>query len=52
MMLDYALGGGWPLSGMVNGSAMQVDWVRAYSLPIRQAADPLKPPHSIDGRAT
>ena len=33
MMLDYGLGGGWPLSGMVNGSAMQVDWVRAYTLP-------------------
>jgi beta-glucanase (GH16 family) len=33
IMLDYALGGGWDLSGMVDGSSMQVDWVRAYSLP-------------------
>lgn len=33
IMLDYALGGGWDLSGMVNHSVMQVDWVRVYSLP-------------------
>lgn len=33
MMLDYALGGGWPLTGMVNNSVMKVDWVRVYSLP-------------------
>jgi beta-glucanase (GH16 family) len=33
MMIDYALGGGWPLSGMVNGSSLNVDWVRVYALP-------------------
>ncbi|MCE0522099.1 MAG: family 16 glycosylhydrolase [Methylacidiphilales bacterium] len=33
MMVDYALGGGWPLSGMVNNSSLNVKWVRAYSLP-------------------
>jgi beta-glucanase (GH16 family) len=33
LMVDYALGGGWDLSGMVNGSVMQVDWVRVYALP-------------------
>jgi beta-glucanase (GH16 family) len=33
IMLDYALGGGWPLTGMVSGSTMKVDWVRVYSLP-------------------
>ena len=33
IMIDYALGGGWPLSGMVNGSSLNVDWVRVYSLP-------------------
>ena len=33
MMLDYALGGGWPLTGMVNDSVMKVDWIRVYSLP-------------------
>jgi hypothetical protein len=33
MMVDYALGGGWPLDGMVNNSHMDVDWVRVYSLP-------------------
>lgn len=34
IMMDYALGGGWPLSGMVNNSSLNVDWVRAYSLPL------------------
>ncbi|MDD5262962.1 MAG: RICIN domain-containing protein [Methylacidiphilales bacterium] len=33
IMLDYALGGGWPLTGMVNNSTFNVDWVRVYSLP-------------------
>ncbi|PWJ45168.1 Beta-glucanase, GH16 family [Quadrisphaera granulorum] len=33
MMVDYGLGGGWPVSGVVDGSTMQVDWVRAYALP-------------------
>ncbi|MDD5262304.1 MAG: family 16 glycosylhydrolase [Methylacidiphilales bacterium] len=33
IMIDYALGGGWPLYGMVNNSTFLVDWVRVYSLP-------------------
>jgi beta-glucanase (GH16 family) len=33
MMVDYALGGGWPLTGMVNNSSLSVDWVRVYALP-------------------
>ena len=33
MMLDYAIGGGWPLSGLVNKSSFEVDWVRVYSVP-------------------
>ena len=33
VQLDYALGGGWPLSGMVDNSSFNVDWVRVYSLP-------------------
>ena len=33
IMVDYALGGGWPLTGMVNDSSLSVDWVRVYSLP-------------------
>jgi beta-glucanase (GH16 family) len=33
VQVDYALGGGWPLSGMVNNSSFNVDWVRVYSLP-------------------
>jgi beta-glucanase (GH16 family) len=33
IMNDYALGGGWPLSGMVNNSSMLVDWIRVYALP-------------------
>lgn len=33
IMIDYALGGGWPLSKVVEGSSFDIDWVRAYSLP-------------------
>ena len=33
IIIDYALGGGWPLSGMVNNSSFDIDWVRVYSLP-------------------
>lgn len=33
IMICYALGGGWPLDGMVNNSSLDVDWVRVYSLP-------------------
>ena len=33
IMLDYAIGGGWPLSGLVKDSSFQVDWVRVYGLP-------------------
>jgi hypothetical protein len=29
---DYALGGGWPLDGVVENSHMDVDWVRVWSL--------------------
>ncbi len=34
IMIDYALGGGWPLTGVVNNSTFNVDWVRVYSLPV------------------
>jgi beta-glucanase (GH16 family) len=34
IMIDYAIGGGWPLSGIVNNSSLNVDWVRVYSLPV------------------
>ncbi|HTH61533.1 MAG TPA: glycoside hydrolase family 16 protein [Paraburkholderia sp.] len=38
MMIDYALGGGWPLSNVDEGSTFDIDWVRVYSLPpARQA---------------
>lgn len=33
IMIDYALGGGWPLKGMVNNSHFDIDWVRVYQLP-------------------
>lgn len=33
VMLDYAIGGGWPLSGLVKNSSFEVDWVRVYALP-------------------
>jgi beta-glucanase (GH16 family) len=37
MMVDYALGGGWPVDGApfnTHGrSSMYVDWIRAYKLP-------------------
>jgi hypothetical protein len=37
-MVDYALGGGWPLDGMVDGSHLDVDWVRVYALPTAPTA--------------
>jgi beta-glucanase (GH16 family) len=41
MILDYALGGGWPLSGSPiateGSSSLLVDWVRVYSLPSSSA---------------
>ena len=46
MMIDYALGGGWPLSKVVEGSTFDIDWVRVYSLPPTRSAgkrDPLQP---------
>ena len=37
MMVDYALGGGWPVDGAPfnthGSSSMYVDWIRAYKLP-------------------
>jgi len=34
VMSDYALGGGWPLTGVpASGSKLLVDWIRVYSLP-------------------
>jgi hypothetical protein len=37
LMVDYALGGGWPLSGSpfttTGSSSLLVDWVRVYALP-------------------
>jgi beta-glucanase (GH16 family) len=33
IMIDYALGGGWPLTGVVDGSTFDIDWVRVYALP-------------------
>lgn len=33
MMLDYAIGGGHPDTGMPLQSRMEVDWVRVYNLP-------------------
>jgi beta-glucanase (GH16 family) len=46
IMVDYGLGGGWPLSGepfaSKGASTMLVDWVRAYSLPAAITV----PPHT------
>ena len=33
MMLDYALGGGWPIDKVVKNSRFDIDWVRVYALP-------------------
>ena len=45
IMVDYALGGGWPLSGEPYASrgpsSMLVDWVRAYALPADVTIPPL-----------
>jgi len=35
MMLDYALGGGWPIDKVVDHSSFDIDWVRVYALPAR-----------------
>jgi hypothetical protein len=49
--LDYALGGGWPLSGMVNNSSFNVDWVRVYSLPTGGSAPSITSSTSATGTA-
>ena len=33
MTLEYNNGGGWPLTGLVANSHMDVDWVRVWALP-------------------
>lgn len=33
LLLDFGLGGGWPLTGMVNPAYFKVDWVRVYAPP-------------------
>jgi len=44
IMVDYGLGGGWPLSGEPYASkvtsSLLVDWVRAYSLPATPTPTP------------
>lgn len=50
IMVDYGLGGGWPLIGepyaSKTTSVMLVDWVRAYSLPVPA---PTPTPTPIEG---
>ncbi|MGI8569617.1 MAG: glycoside hydrolase family 16 protein [Methylocella sp.] len=31
VLVDYALGGGWPLTGVINGSHLDVAWVRVWT---------------------
>jgi beta-glucanase (GH16 family) len=33
MMIDYALGGGWPIDEVAKDSTFDINWVRVYSLP-------------------
>ncbi|MFA7345436.1 MAG: family 16 glycosylhydrolase [Terrimicrobiaceae bacterium] len=33
MILEYSIGGGWPLDGLVANSKVEIDWIRVYSLP-------------------
>ena len=53
IMVDYGLGGGWPLSGEPYASGgtslMFVDWVRAYSLPPPPTPTPTPAPGLIKG---
>jgi len=53
IMVDYGLGGGWPLTGEPYaskvGSAMLVDWVRAYSLPAPPTPTPTPGLLKLDG---
>jgi len=32
-ILEYSIGGGWPLDGLVANSKVEIDWIRVYSLP-------------------
>jgi hypothetical protein len=32
-LFPLKIGGGWPLTGLIANSHMDVDWVRVYSLP-------------------
>lgn len=33
IIVNYAIGGGWPLEGVVSNSKLEIDWIRVYSLP-------------------
>lgn len=33
IMVDYALGGGWPINNVVDNSTLDINWVRVYALP-------------------
>jgi hypothetical protein len=35
MTLEYNIGGGWPLTGVVANSELDVDWVRVWALPAK-----------------
>jgi beta-glucanase (GH16 family) len=38
MILESNINGGWPLTGLVANSSLDVDWVKVYSLPSAPAA--------------
>ena len=38
LRLEYALGGGWPLTNVVANSHYDIDWVRVWALPAPTAA--------------
>ena len=54
MTLEYNNGGGWPLTGLVANSHMDVDWVRVWSLPVGETnlpGDNTKPAVENPGKA-
>jgi Glycosyl hydrolases family 16 len=44
LMLNHAIGGGWPITGVISGSSFDIDWVRAYALPTGDTTPPPPPP--------
>jgi beta-glucanase (GH16 family) len=47
LRLEYALGGGWPLTNVVANSHYDIDWVRVWALPTPTAAFSAMPTNGL-----